>query len=444
MSCLICILTLHTPLFSSYNSNSNPHIPKALYDRKCANSEPGNRIDGRKIALAVEGGGMRGCVSAGMISAVWHLGLKDSIDVVYGSSAGSLVGAYFISGQLPHFGPEIYYDVLTTAGEEFIDKKSILRSMGLGALDLRKYRFKELLRNRMGRPVLNLKFLLEKIVQTIKPLDWDTFYENQITKKQELKIVASGLLSRKAVVMSYSNNNFRSVQELGQCMKASMLLPGVTGDIIRLKGDQIKDDSSLKQTWFREWFQDSRGFGTYLEGSEPLVDSQLFQPIPYRAALDEGCTHVITLRSLADGTSVIKKVGFVERLIMYRFFIRKLKMPDVFSWMINQMHKLVYAEDILFLNEANRKFDETSQEPKVYCVALPEGTPEVKRFETSRQVIFESVRSGFAAAYDALVEDPAQRGEGAEVAKTVYPDSIMDQMPAHLQLQQESPSHSHA
>jgi hypothetical protein len=26
---------------------------------------------------------MRGCVSAGMITAVWHLGLQDSVDVVY-------------------------------------------------------------------------------------------------------------------------------------------------------------------------------------------------------------------------------------------------------------------------------------------------------------------------------------------------------------------------
>ena len=141
---------------------------------------------------------MRGCVSAGMITALWYLGLKDSVDVVYGSSAGSLVGAYFISGQLPYFGPEIYYDVLTTAGEEFIDKKSILRSAGLGALDLRIDSVKRLMRNRMGRPVLNLRYLLEDIVQLIKPLDWDTFHEKQVSKKLELKIVASGLLSKKA------------------------------------------------------------------------------------------------------------------------------------------------------------------------------------------------------------------------------------------------------
>lgn len=43
---------------------------------------------------------MRGCVSAGMIAAVVTLGLMDTFDAVYGSSAGSLVGAYAIAGQV--------------------------------------------------------------------------------------------------------------------------------------------------------------------------------------------------------------------------------------------------------------------------------------------------------------------------------------------------------
>lgn len=48
-----------------------------------------------------------------------------------------MVGAYFISDQMPHFGPEIYYDVLTTAGKQFIDPAATLRSVGLGFLDFR-------------------------------------------------------------------------------------------------------------------------------------------------------------------------------------------------------------------------------------------------------------------------------------------------------------------
>lgn len=53
-----------------------------------------------QIGLAIEGGGMRGCVSAGMIAAIYDLGLMDMFDAVYGSSAGSLVGAYAIAGQV--------------------------------------------------------------------------------------------------------------------------------------------------------------------------------------------------------------------------------------------------------------------------------------------------------------------------------------------------------
>lgn len=52
-------------------------------------------------------GGMRGCVGAGMLAALNHLGLRDAFDVVYGSSAGSLMGAYFLSGQTPLEGPGV-------------------------------------------------------------------------------------------------------------------------------------------------------------------------------------------------------------------------------------------------------------------------------------------------------------------------------------------------
>ena len=38
---------------------------------------------------------------------------------------GSLVGAYFIGRQLPYFGPEVYYDVLTSAGNYLHEKPSL-------------------------------------------------------------------------------------------------------------------------------------------------------------------------------------------------------------------------------------------------------------------------------------------------------------------------------
>lgn len=209
----------------------------ALYQRRDVKSMPGQRASGdkMKIALAIEGGGMRGCVAAGMATAIWHLGLDDSVDIVYGSSAGTLVGAYFIAKQLPYEGPQVYYDVLTSAGKEFIDAQSILRSCGLGLLDLRLHALTSLFRDRMGKPVLNLDYLLTNIVQQIKPLNWAIFWSKQVSNAQPLRIVASGLVSRKSVVLSADNNNFQSIAELADCMKASMLLPGVTGEVVRLK-----------------------------------------------------------------------------------------------------------------------------------------------------------------------------------------------------------------
>src|SRR5581483_4629326 len=56
-------------------------------------------IRGRRVALVIEGGGMRGVVSAGMTAAIEQLGLRDSFDEVHGASAGAFNAAFFIAGQ---------------------------------------------------------------------------------------------------------------------------------------------------------------------------------------------------------------------------------------------------------------------------------------------------------------------------------------------------------
>jgi len=416
---------------SSYPSATFIHpLVNMLYTRRNSNSQPGARNDGYKVGLAIEGGGMRGCVAAGMAAAVQYLGLEDTIDVVYGSSAGSLVGAYFISGQLPYFGPEVYYDVLTYAGSEFIDKSAILRSTGLGLLDWRLKSINRLFRTRMGKSVLNLDFLLFDVVHNIKPLDWNIFWPKQENNIQPLKIIASGLLSKKAIIMSAADGHFKSRNELSECMRASMLLPGITGDPVRLRGHQA---DNIFTTWWPEYPTDKRNEFEFIHASEPMVDAQLFEPIPYRAALKDNCTHVIALRTRPDGITVTKQMGIIEKLIIYRFFQRKLRIPELLHWMTNMMHKLVYAEDILILNEANKSPDVLPRGAQLLGIALPPGVPEISRLETSRSNIYNGVREGFAAAYDMLVLDPNERGKGEEVALQVYPDEIIEQTPRHLQ-----------
>ena len=53
----------------------HPAVELAL-ERARTGSRPGHRTDGCRLGLVVEGGGMRGCVSAGSLMALYQLGLK--------------------------------------------------------------------------------------------------------------------------------------------------------------------------------------------------------------------------------------------------------------------------------------------------------------------------------------------------------------------------------
>ena len=95
--------TVTATAVTSNTSSITMHHPviAAVVDRWRSQSKIGNRCahDNMKIALCIEGGGMRGCVAAGSAAAINFLGLNDAIDVVYGSSVGSMIGCYFVSKQ---------------------------------------------------------------------------------------------------------------------------------------------------------------------------------------------------------------------------------------------------------------------------------------------------------------------------------------------------------
>lgn len=385
--------------------------------------------DGCRIALAVEGGGMRGCVTAGMVSAIHYLGLQDTIDVVYGSSAGTVIGAYFITRQLPWYGPEVYYDMLTSAGDEFINTKRFLRAVGLGFLDPRLAK-DVIFRRNHGKPVLDLSYLLRTTMQENKPLDWETFERMQ--KVQPLKVMASGLRSEKAIIMDMERGSFRNIKELASCMQASCLLPGVAGPVMNMKTNAKNDNTTTTEMIPRN----NEG-----GGGEPMADSLLFEPMPYRAAVSEKATHVLVLRSRPDGVDVTGKTSLFEKMIIRRFFLKKNSLRNIYEYMRKGLHKKRYAEDVIVLNEAahdmNRPYSDT-EKPHLLPIAVPPGSPEVTRLETGREPIFQGVRRGFARAYDALVDDVEQRGKGMEIAMEMFPDDILNYDPKTYTSKHES------
>src|SRR5919107_1903089 len=59
-----------------------------------------DRPGGARVALVVEGGGMRGAVTGGMVLGLDELGLAHAFDAAYGSSAGTLNAMWLVSGRV--------------------------------------------------------------------------------------------------------------------------------------------------------------------------------------------------------------------------------------------------------------------------------------------------------------------------------------------------------
>ena len=74
-------------------------VLRITLERARAGSRPGLRADDHLVCLAIEGGGMRGAVSAGMCVVLEAAGLVSAFDRVYGVSAGALNGWATAVGQ---------------------------------------------------------------------------------------------------------------------------------------------------------------------------------------------------------------------------------------------------------------------------------------------------------------------------------------------------------
>jgi predicted patatin/cPLA2 family phospholipase len=79
-----------------------------LKDRALRRSRGDSSGDGRKAALIVEGGAMRGVISCAALMGLEELGMTNVFDDVYGASAGAVNAAYFLAGQAA-YATTIYY-----------------------------------------------------------------------------------------------------------------------------------------------------------------------------------------------------------------------------------------------------------------------------------------------------------------------------------------------
>ncbi|RJF87794.1 hypothetical protein D3874_12805 [Oleomonas cavernae] len=205
--------------------------------RQAAGSKPGARQDAYRLAVVIEGGGMRGVVAGGMVSALEVLGLLDTIDAVYGTSAGACAGAYLLAGQALD-GTRIFY--------EDINNKAFLR---FG-------------RALIGRPVMNTDYLIDNVIGEIRALD----AERVIASPIPLVMMATDVATGAAVGL----RGFRNRAAVLNSLRASTRLPMVGGRPVPGADGRL------------------------------LVDGALSAPIPVALAAAEGATHLLVLSTRPD------------------------------------------------------------------------------------------------------------------------------------------------
>uniref|UniRef100_A0A7S1V8P2 PNPLA domain-containing protein n=1 Tax=Grammatophora oceanica TaxID=210454 RepID=A0A7S1V8P2_9STRA len=392
-------------------------------------SKPGHRTDPHKVALCMEGGGMRGAVSAGMASAIACLGLQDSLDAIYGSSAGSIVGSYMVSRQMC---VDVYTSVLPAAKDLFVCKKRLLKSCLLTAAD-------RLLWTQLStkvNPGMNISFVLDGIMgetHGVRPLDMEAFKTND--KHQPLRVASScvgpdgKLFSSCFGSADFFGTDTTSPREseaarhgLFTCLQASMTVPGATGPPVRFLDSNIK-----------------------------AFDAFCFEPLPYRSAVEEGATHVLVLRSRPGGFRAKTRPTIYETHVAPNYF-RQHGLETAAEFFKKGGQQYLYLEDLMVLEEGKNsdgkirvppttllygtdgnpvgdpRSDRNSwKEAHVMPIVVPKTTPELPTLENRKDPVIDAVRGGFAAAFDILA--PAigvdlDGMDGARVAELVFPKEL--------------------
>jgi predicted patatin/cPLA2 family phospholipase len=198
---------LLAPASMTEDQRTNP-VVEAILARRDERSLPGRRTDGRRIALVIEGGGMRGVVSAGMAAAIEQLGLTEAFDEVHGASAGAFNGAFLLAGQASYLAALYPHGF---GNPEFVSFRRALR----------------------GAPVFDMDYVVDDVWQRQRPLNVDAILGGGI----DLHCTATDVDTAEIVDLA----GLGSELEIRCAMRASARLPWLAGPPVSFRGRRWLD-----------------------------------------------------------------------------------------------------------------------------------------------------------------------------------------------------------
>jgi predicted patatin/cPLA2 family phospholipase len=322
-----------------------PHeVLRALAARHRAGSQPLARDDGLRIALIIEGGGMRGIISAGMALTLDELGLVPAFDTVYGASAGAITGAWLLSR------PE----GLRGWAEPGYAKTLIRRSA--------------LLR---GRPVVDIRALIEDLYQTTFPMDFAAVLASPI----ELHPLATDAATGQSTDL---RPFIGTPAELRLALRASAALPLLAGPPVEFAGRR-------------------------------LYDAGVSESVPYRTALAQGATHLLILRSRRAAAPSPDGSPPRSARLLARTTLRR-ETPALRAIFLARESRRAADDQLLADYEAASAVTSVpATYPAVFSIRPAADSPAVSRLATDGAVLRAALEAGRAAAHralDACASDP--------------------------------------
>ena len=275
---------------------------------------------------------MRGAVSGGMALALDELGLARAFDAAYGSSAGTLNAMWLVSGRVRD-GIPTWTDPRLVA--ELISRRRALLRRG---------------------PVVDVHGLVEERYEQLSP----GLFAAVLAGSTELHPIATDVGTGAAVDL---HGAIADEPSLRLALRASAALPFLAGGPVALDGGRF-------------------------------VDAGLSAAIPFRAALADGATHVLVLRSRIAGEAVHPpgRAGTALAGAM----LRRLG-PAVAAAFRTRVERELADEALLAEHDAD-----PAREPAILSIRPAPGSPVPGRLERDIGIVRGGLEAGRAAAHAAL------------------------------------------
>jgi predicted patatin/cPLA2 family phospholipase len=233
-------------------------VLELLRERRRQGSTPGQRTDDARLALLIEGGSSRGAYSSGMTVALERLGLLPLFDAVYGSSAGSLNGAWLLCGR----------------AEKTVHAWWDPRVMRTTINPMRAFR---------RQPVVDTEHLVHTIYTQVMPMGFQDVLDHPV----EFHPIATDALTGDSADL---HGKIHDVPSLQAALRASTAMPLLAGPPVVIDG-------------------------------RPYVDAGLSEMVGVRSALAQQATHIVALRTTTADEQPVAPTRS-ERVVLSRWFAR--------------------------------------------------------------------------------------------------------------------------